>query len=272
MRKHHQEMESLIFRNEQLTKRISVLQQELQVNSHSKKGKQKLRETNSNNHDYGILDEEFQKKILENAQLLSSISDKDLEIASYKDRIEWLEVKILHLESDLGNRDETSRSKNSQLEKDNEILEKKIKELTLSQTSQSTDDVDSLWKSEAEKWRMECEMLRSLPTCNEELTELREYYNCQLQDMLEAKTVALAETKSVLAENQALKSRLENLIVENRESKEKFEKTYEDLITTNENYKGQLDAMTEHLATQNEKITRQCDEIQHLQHKLSLKK
>lgn len=71
IRKHDQEMESLTFRNEQLTKRISVLQQELQVNSHAKKGKNK-NETIIQS-DTSVLDEELQKKILENAQLVSSV-------------------------------------------------------------------------------------------------------------------------------------------------------------------------------------------------------
>jgi protein phosphatase 1 regulatory subunit 21 len=73
IRKHDQEMESVTFRNEQLTKRISVLQQELQVNSHVKKGKNKSTE-NILQSDTSVLDEELQKKILENAQLVSSVS------------------------------------------------------------------------------------------------------------------------------------------------------------------------------------------------------
>lgn len=62
----------------------------------------------------------------------------------------------------------------------------------------------SFWKMEAEKLRSECQLLRSKPTSNEQLTE---YYESQLKDMLEAKTFALSETKSLLAENRALKSR-----------------------------------------------------------------
>lgn len=68
-----QEMESLLFRNEQLTKRIGVLQQELQMSVHVKKGKNKPNEVASNN-DTSFFNEEFQKKIFENAQLLTSVS------------------------------------------------------------------------------------------------------------------------------------------------------------------------------------------------------
>lgn len=72
LRKRDQEMESLTFRNEQLTKRILVLQQELQSSSNGKKGKHKIAEV-SNNTDMGILNEELQKKIVENAQLYNTV-------------------------------------------------------------------------------------------------------------------------------------------------------------------------------------------------------
>lgn len=67
-----QEMESLLFRNEQLTKRIAVLQQELQLNSNVKKGKTKSNDISFNS-DGSLFNEEFQKKIIENAQLLTLV-------------------------------------------------------------------------------------------------------------------------------------------------------------------------------------------------------
>lgn len=73
LRKHTHEMESLTFRNEQLAKRISVLQQELhQTSSGIKKGKTKTTE-NSVPSSLTVLDEELHKKILENAQLVSTV-------------------------------------------------------------------------------------------------------------------------------------------------------------------------------------------------------
>lgn len=68
-----QEMESLLFRNEQLTKRIAVLQQELQMSSSVKKGKNKTNDISLNS-DNSLFNEEFQKKIIENAQLLTLVS------------------------------------------------------------------------------------------------------------------------------------------------------------------------------------------------------
>lgn len=73
IRKHTHEMESLTFRNEQLAKRISVLQQELQQNGGNiKKSKGKVMENNVSS-SFGVLDEELHKKILENAQLVSTV-------------------------------------------------------------------------------------------------------------------------------------------------------------------------------------------------------
>ncbi|XP_071644254.1 uncharacterized protein [Temnothorax longispinosus] len=103
-RRAEQEIDSLTFRNQQLTKRITVLQEELdKAQNRPKKGKGKASENNSqipslppppNN----ILDEEFQKKIVENAQLLSQISDKDSEIESLYERIQQLECKVDYCE------------------------------------------------------------------------------------------------------------------------------------------------------------------------------
>lgn len=65
--------------------------------SKPKKGKGKASDNKtqlpspSTNH---ILDEEFQKKIVENAQLLSQISDKNSEIEGLTDRIQHLEYKL----------------------------------------------------------------------------------------------------------------------------------------------------------------------------------
>ncbi|XP_070519473.1 putative leucine-rich repeat-containing protein DDB_G0290503 isoform X2 [Cardiocondyla obscurior] len=102
-RRAEQEIDSLAFRNQQLTKRITVLQEELdKAQNKPKKGKGKASENSQipppllppNN----ILDEEFQKKIVENAQLLSQISDKDSEIESLHERVQQLECKIDYCE------------------------------------------------------------------------------------------------------------------------------------------------------------------------------
>ncbi|XP_014218456.1 myosin heavy chain, clone 203 [Copidosoma floridanum] len=98
LRRAAQELDSLTFRNQQLTKRVTVLQEDLdKIQNKTKKGKSKTADNKTQppppppNH---ILDEEFQKKIIENAQLLSQISDKNIEIDSLMGRIQQLEYKL----------------------------------------------------------------------------------------------------------------------------------------------------------------------------------
>lgn len=102
--------------------------------------------------------------------------------------------------------------------------------------------------------------------------ELREYYEAQIGKILEEKQQSQSECSSSWAETKALTTRLAQLTVDKNKIESSLEKCNEELHLTNQNYKAQLDAMTEHFAAQNEKITRQCDEIQVLRHKLSLKK
>lgn len=65
-------MDSLTFRNGQLIKRISVLQQELQANCRGKKGKHKSNDQPAPSN-FSVIDEELHKKIVENAQLVSVV-------------------------------------------------------------------------------------------------------------------------------------------------------------------------------------------------------
>lgn len=102
--------------------------------------------------------------------------------------------------------------------------------------------------------------------------ELCEYYESQVKSVLESRQHALSEANSLWTENNALSTRLEQLVLEKIKIETCLEKCNEELHTTNKNYKSQLDAMTEHFAAQNEKITKQCDEIQMLKHKLTQKK
>ncbi|XP_044746491.1 protein phosphatase 1 regulatory subunit 21 isoform X2 [Coccinella septempunctata] len=277
LRKHNQEMDSLMFRNEQLSKRIAVLQQELQPNN--KKGKQKGNNDLFHPPDMTVINEELQKKIMENAQLLSSMTDKDLEINDCREKIKWLENKIQNFEnkyeeleknySDIMVQMKNQTSSNKQISQND--LQPQI---TVSSSRDSEEDNDEskrskYWQEEAERWKAECELLRSKPTSNEQLTE---YYESQLREMLETKQMCLSETKTLWAENTALCQKLENLLLENREIESQLEVKKEELHTTNQNYKVQLDAMTEHLAAQNDKITQQSDEIEMLKHTLLSKK
>lgn len=130
LRRADQEIDSLTFRNQQLTKRITVLQEELdKAQIKSKKGKSKVPENNSqipaappNN----ILDEEFQKKIVENAELLSQISDKNSEIESLDERIQQLEYKIDYSERSKVELECQYQSTIDKLERERNDLQRKL--------------------------------------------------------------------------------------------------------------------------------------------------
>ncbi|KAL3286318.1 hypothetical protein HHI36_000827 [Cryptolaemus montrouzieri] len=276
-RKHNQEMDSLLFRNEQLSKRIAVLQQELQTNN--KKGKHKVNNVAHQQLDMTVIDEELQKKIMENAQLLSSMTDKDLEITDCKERIDWLENKLQSVQKSLEEKEKKYSDAIAKLKSEKYSNKQTIQPDVQSQSSvdsskDSRDDSEDVkkgkfWQEEAERWRTECEMLRSKPTSNEQLTE---YYESQIREMLETKQKCLSETKTLWAENAAFSQRLENLLLEHKELESQLESNKEELNITTQNYKTQLDAMTEHLAAQNDKITKQSDEIEMLKHMLMSKK
>lgn len=112
-------------------------------------------------------------------------------------------------------------------------------------------------------------MLRSKPASNEELNR---YYENQIRKMFENEQLAKSEASSLWTENEAVRCRLEQVLLDKSKLEANLEKCTEELHLISQNYKVQLDVMTEHFAAQNEKITRQCDEIQVLKHKLTQKK
>lgn len=143
VRRSEQELDSLTFRNQQLTKRITVLQEELDhVQNKGKKGRTKSSESKvqippTPNH---ILDEEFQKKIVENAQLCSQLVDKDSEIEALNERIQRLEYKLdmadkTRIESDNRNREIIERLEREKLDLQRKLADKQKQEETVSWSS-----------------------------------------------------------------------------------------------------------------------------------------
>ncbi|XP_065225205.1 protein phosphatase 1 regulatory subunit 21-like [Planococcus citri] len=99
VRKSDQEMESLNFRNSQLTRRIAVLQEEIENISKSGKKKSKNASDTSNGVFYGtVMDEELKKTMIENAKLLSQLNEKEEkhqeEISIYKTEIYALKHEL----------------------------------------------------------------------------------------------------------------------------------------------------------------------------------
>uniref|UniRef100_A0A2A4IU10 Protein phosphatase 1 regulatory subunit 21 N-terminal domain-containing protein n=1 Tax=Heliothis virescens TaxID=7102 RepID=A0A2A4IU10_HELVI len=91
LRKGELEIDSLTFRNQQLTRRVSVLQDELDAlqlkltkKSKSKGDDKQPAASSAGALDSGLLQEELQKKIIENAQFASQLSDKIFEISQLR--------------------------------------------------------------------------------------------------------------------------------------------------------------------------------------------
>ncbi|CAG9860159.1 unnamed protein product [Phyllotreta striolata] len=272
VRKRDQEIESLTFRNDQLTKRIVVLQQELQANN-GKRNKNKVPDF-APNVDISVLNDELQKKILENAQLFNSIAEKESDILECREKIKNLEDLITNFQKDLSKSEKLRNDEQLKHKNIKHQLETKINELSAYGVNNKTisdtpDDNAKIWQNEAERWKAECDLLKLKPTSEDKLTV---YYESQFSQILESNSLLKSEAKTAWAENLSLTARLEDISLEHGKLKSCLENNYEELMITNKNYKDQLEAMTEHLAAQNEKITKQCDEIQFLKHKLSSKK
>ncbi|XP_063991826.1 ELKS/Rab6-interacting/CAST family member 1 isoform X2 [Diachasmimorpha longicaudata] len=131
LRRQEQELDSLTFRNQQLTKRVTVLQGELdRLQNKSKKGRSKSVENKelpppAPNHVYV---EEFQKKIVENAQLLSQLSDKDNEIEELNERLIHLEYRLDLSEKSRLDLDAKNQERIDKLERERNELQRKINE------------------------------------------------------------------------------------------------------------------------------------------------
>ncbi|KAL4238560.1 hypothetical protein ACF0H5_003267 [Mactra antiquata] len=96
VRKYEQEVDSLTFRNQQLSTRCSVLQDELECLESKKKNKNK----ESPSHHVpsttpGIFNEELQNKIEENARLHKQVNDSEIE---YRRKLDELQQKLFHFE------------------------------------------------------------------------------------------------------------------------------------------------------------------------------
>ncbi|XP_053614081.1 protein phosphatase 1 regulatory subunit 21 [Plodia interpunctella] len=118
------ELDSLTFRNQQLTRRVSVLQDELEAlqlkqNKKSKsKNDDKQPPTSSSMAplDSGLLQEELQKKIMENAQIASQLSDRTFEVSQLKATLEDYQRHISESDSKFKCEIAKLRNKNQELQ------------------------------------------------------------------------------------------------------------------------------------------------------------
>ncbi|XP_043682254.1 myosin-2 isoform X3 [Vespula pensylvanica] len=142
-----------------LKKAVIDEQEELdKAQNKSRKGKGKLSDNNtqvpaSSNH---ILDEEFQKKIVENAQLLSQIADKDSEIESLSERIQELEYKLERVEKSKVELDCQHRREIDKLDRERNDLQRKLNE------KQRQEETISWSSTEGKREGYECEQRAGL--------------------------------------------------------------------------------------------------------------
>ncbi|XP_054284596.1 protein phosphatase 1 regulatory subunit 21 [Macrosteles quadrilineatus] len=126
LRKADQEADSLNFRNEQLTCRVTVLQNELdalQIQMKNKKGKIKIPDgqppLDISNH---VLDEEFRKKIQENARLLSLMNEKEdqhrQELTNVTSQLDQVTFELSQLRKSSAESEEKSRVIIAKLERE----------------------------------------------------------------------------------------------------------------------------------------------------------
>lgn len=121
LRKGELEIDSLTFRNQQLTRRVSVLQDELDAlqlkltkKSKSKGDDKQPTVSSAAALDSGLLQEELQKKIIENAQYASQLSDKVFEVSQLRASLEDYQRHIS--ESDSKYKCEIAKLKNKNQE------------------------------------------------------------------------------------------------------------------------------------------------------------
>lgn len=96
VRRLEQEVDSLGFRNKQLEHRCGTLQEDLQKEMKKKAGKDSSRGNTSHIQpdDDPIIHNELQRRIFENAQLTSIITDKNIEIQMFLERLHNLEDQL----------------------------------------------------------------------------------------------------------------------------------------------------------------------------------
>jgi len=97
LRKHESEMEGVLFRNQQLSKRVNVLQDE--IDNLQTKSKPKWRSSNNDEKDRAdrVINEELMGKISENARLHATLDDIEKQ---YENTILSLQTRVQDLESE----------------------------------------------------------------------------------------------------------------------------------------------------------------------------
>ncbi|XP_037047789.1 uncharacterized protein LOC119082370 [Bradysia coprophila] len=254
LRRFEQEVDSLGFRNKQLEHRVASLQEDLdreckqkQSNKNSKTTKSKTASTvDTTQHNDIASDklfvEEFQKKILENSQLVSLVADKSSEIELQMSRIAELEQQLSNVgvqraecERNLRKEIENLIAKNSSLETklsdetsiigSDDALSVSESEHTPTHLLNSSDERISKLEREVFHWKTKYELLEkgnALEISTENNTKigatitdnatkdsiLYNHFNKKLDDLFEQKCLAQSKAINMEAESESLRRNL----------------------------------------------------------------
>jgi len=142
LRKGEGEMEAVLFRNQQLAKRVNLLQEEAEAAAKGKKGGRWRRETRDSSHDgkeshrpgndsaEAVINEELVAKITENANLRMKLGDIETTfeatVQALRERCEELEKEKLELGCGVKARESEASSEVAALREEKEEAEKKV--------------------------------------------------------------------------------------------------------------------------------------------------
>lgn len=297
LRRSEQEVDSLSFRNKQLELRVATLQDELE----KQQGKQQKKKSNGssvnligvNSSDHAattVVAEEFQKKIIENAQLMSLLADKE----ALEEKVNSQLFKQSFVEEGLRNEIQELCMKNEALEM--KLLEagggRTIEEDNHSVTTENssilaetapiscsggggaglTEDRLVAVEKELNVLRAKYELLQlqekerrgadggsGTAEAAEEI--LCEHFARKIDDILLEKQLAESKLVSYLTECDSLRDHLEILTDELRDQERQFcasqkvVKTVEDhLTTTRLNYEEQISVLTEQVISLSDQL------------------
>lgn len=251
LRRFEQEVDSLGFRNKQLEHRVASLQEDLeskqkQPNKSSKLTKSKVSTVDSTNNDIAsdkLFVEEFQKKLLENSQLVSLVADKNAEIEMQFTRIGELEQQLSNIGVQRAECERNLRKEIDHLIAKNSSLETKLSDeasiigsddaLSVSESEHtpthllnSNDERISKLEREIFHWKTKFELLEKgngmLEISTENNTKigatfadqptkdsiLYDHFNKKLEDLFEQKCLAQSKAINLETECESLQKNL----------------------------------------------------------------
>ncbi|XP_063418606.1 protein phosphatase 1 regulatory subunit 21-like [Mytilus trossulus] len=174
VRKFEQEIDSLTFRNQQLSKRVLLLQDELDdAQSHKKKGKNKHSDASHtpSSISAGVFNEELQRKIEENAKLSQQVDEST---RMYQGRIEELEAKVKEYEDKFNQHQEVN---DVNKEKNKVLIERLQEEKAMIEVKLQTLETDTKkYRSRADKAEeslsdVQCQLQKQLDTANKIISD-----------------------------------------------------------------------------------------------------